>query len=331
MDKIIVLLNGELQQDLVLEKDFIQIGRSPENDIQLRDPHVSREHARLVREEKGYVIQDLESRNGTLLNNERIQRHLLEDGDVLRIGHFRLQYLRPEAETEVFRGTPAAATAATSESTDDHALSSDLPLDFSVGLDDAPGMDKQAGLGDTAGAGELPKEQEGHPGEGVSVAADHDQLLQFDTDDDFKPAVPEDAATPDSPQPSEHVGPTDSGFELELELEPEPEMSSASRPKTEPPAPGTDVLFGEPRVQHLNGDQEGTVEPFSKGMAQIGQPGEDIAVVMRRVNGYFVVRVGGHGVTAVNGEPVEERTQVRHGDLIQVGPLEVRFLCETSG
>lgn len=55
-------------------------------DLVLDDPAASREHARIQWERGQFVLYDLASANGTWVNNRRIQRQPLMDGDVIRIG-----------------------------------------------------------------------------------------------------------------------------------------------------------------------------------------------------------------------------------------------------
>lgn len=65
----------------------IGIGRAPENTIVLDDPKVSRRHAQLAIREGQVVIRDLESLNGTLVNNEYVVGdHPLHNGDTVTIG-----------------------------------------------------------------------------------------------------------------------------------------------------------------------------------------------------------------------------------------------------
>ncbi len=68
------------------------LGRSQEVDFILEDPLVSRRHARVFRDGPSYVIEDLASRNGTVVNGRKIQRHTLEDGDVVGIGSTQLSF-----------------------------------------------------------------------------------------------------------------------------------------------------------------------------------------------------------------------------------------------
>jgi hypothetical protein len=62
------------------------IGRDESCDIVLPDPTVSRRHAKLVYRSGGWVIQDLASRNGTMLNGHRVGRSTVWPGDWLDIG-----------------------------------------------------------------------------------------------------------------------------------------------------------------------------------------------------------------------------------------------------
>ena len=67
------------------------IGRAAEVDIRLDSPRISRHHARLSLGDAGITIEDLGSRNGTFVNEIRIEGPtLLQSGATLRIGGFRL-------------------------------------------------------------------------------------------------------------------------------------------------------------------------------------------------------------------------------------------------
>ena len=65
---------------------LVTIGRTPDNEIAIELPEVSRRHARLAFTEGGYVLQDLNSNNGTYLNGERTVEARLQDGDQIQIG-----------------------------------------------------------------------------------------------------------------------------------------------------------------------------------------------------------------------------------------------------
>ena len=70
------------------------VGRSQENDIVIPDPNVSRKHARLSRADNGYVVEDLGSTNGTLLDGAPIDRERIESGDELTFGQSTARFVR---------------------------------------------------------------------------------------------------------------------------------------------------------------------------------------------------------------------------------------------
>jgi hypothetical protein len=86
-----VLPDGKTQISALVEPEYV-IGRSPTCDIQYADSGVSARHARLTMTEDGYVIEDLDSRNGTYVNDAPADRQLLKDGDEVRIGRVLLEY-----------------------------------------------------------------------------------------------------------------------------------------------------------------------------------------------------------------------------------------------
>jgi len=70
------------------------IGRNPDNGIPLEGILVSRRHAQITIQGNQLILQDLESTNGTWVNNQRVGKYLLQHGDVIQIGpaRFRVKY-----------------------------------------------------------------------------------------------------------------------------------------------------------------------------------------------------------------------------------------------
>ncbi len=86
-------LRRDFGPEIPLDRDLVALGRSPENNIVVADPKVSRRHALIQREDDTYWIDDLESLNGTRVNDDRIaERHALEDGDVIHVGDARFVF-----------------------------------------------------------------------------------------------------------------------------------------------------------------------------------------------------------------------------------------------
>jgi pSer/pThr/pTyr-binding forkhead associated (FHA) protein len=86
-----------------IKGDDVVIGRAVENDIVITSKRVSREHARLRHESWKVILEDLESTNGTFLNDERILSPVeLRDGDHITVGDVTLVFHDPDV---TFRDT----------------------------------------------------------------------------------------------------------------------------------------------------------------------------------------------------------------------------------
>jgi pSer/pThr/pTyr-binding forkhead associated (FHA) protein len=89
----LVVFSVDQTWEVPLEKvDNLSIGRTAENDLVLDHPKVSRQHAQIIRRGSGFMMRDLDSRNGTRLGKKPISEHFLENGDVLHIGNFQLAF-----------------------------------------------------------------------------------------------------------------------------------------------------------------------------------------------------------------------------------------------
>jgi len=68
------------------------LGRSRQCDVVINDPNVSRRHAEVRREGDGWVLVDLDSTNGVLVNGQEVRRAALADGDRLQFGTTGLRF-----------------------------------------------------------------------------------------------------------------------------------------------------------------------------------------------------------------------------------------------
>jgi len=84
----------------LLDTDVVSAGRHPESDIFLDDITVSRRHVEFHRTEGAYRVHDVGSLNGTYVNRDRIDDALLQNGDEVRIGKFRLVFFASAATEE---------------------------------------------------------------------------------------------------------------------------------------------------------------------------------------------------------------------------------------
>jgi pSer/pThr/pTyr-binding forkhead associated (FHA) protein len=88
--KLLVKLHGQGSRSIDLTADTFTIGRKPENDLPIDDHTVSSRHAKIVRVQSVYFLEDLNSTNGTAVNGKAIERAQLHDADVITIGQHRL-------------------------------------------------------------------------------------------------------------------------------------------------------------------------------------------------------------------------------------------------
>jgi pSer/pThr/pTyr-binding forkhead associated (FHA) protein len=81
----------------------LTLGREETADVRLRDRAVSRRHAALRLEGETVVIEDLESRNGTFVNSERVESpRRIRVGDTIQVGGTVLELHSSRGETEPF-------------------------------------------------------------------------------------------------------------------------------------------------------------------------------------------------------------------------------------
>ncbi len=94
MAKIIVSLDDNMIKVVPLNKDRMTLGRRPYNDIVVDNLAVSGEHAALQVIGHEYFIEDLNSTNGTFINEQKIKRQILKNGDTIEIGKYAIKYVQ---------------------------------------------------------------------------------------------------------------------------------------------------------------------------------------------------------------------------------------------
>jgi len=82
---LLIITTPRGTKEFHLDRDVLSIGRSPENDLVIDEPIVSRRHAQLKRVAGGYEIVDMGSKHGLVVGGTRVPKKRLVDGDVLWI------------------------------------------------------------------------------------------------------------------------------------------------------------------------------------------------------------------------------------------------------
>jgi uncharacterized protein YegL len=80
------------QFHVLMQNTTTCLGRAKANDIVLDDVSVSGQHCRIRWEDGHYVLHDLKSTNGSFVNEQRVTRHVLKPGDVLKLGETYVQF-----------------------------------------------------------------------------------------------------------------------------------------------------------------------------------------------------------------------------------------------
>jgi hypothetical protein len=108
---LIIREENQPTQQLAMPKDDITLGRGEECDVVLENRNISRHHIRIYKEADRYFVQDLDSKNGTWVNNQPLKgrRELQNDDEIRLAGTTYIQFIASGATTPML-GDIAAFT-----------------------------------------------------------------------------------------------------------------------------------------------------------------------------------------------------------------------------
>lgn len=86
MARLVLMFNKQVVKEYPLMKESVTVGRNEENTIQINNLAVSGYHARIDAVGNDYILTDLQSTNGTFINDKRIVSHKLSNGDNIIVG-----------------------------------------------------------------------------------------------------------------------------------------------------------------------------------------------------------------------------------------------------
>jgi pSer/pThr/pTyr-binding forkhead associated (FHA) protein len=98
MAKLLLKYEERVLKEVPMGAQVVKIGRVPDNTVLIDNPAVSSHHARIFRDADNFILEDLQSTNGTQVNGQLVSRHTLKNGDVIGIGKHTLQFLRADKE-----------------------------------------------------------------------------------------------------------------------------------------------------------------------------------------------------------------------------------------
>jgi len=98
MAKLILTFNKQVIREYSFDKDGITIGRNEENTIVIDNLAVSGFHARIDKAGSEYILTDLQSTNGTFVNDQKVSSHKLAHGDNVVIGKHVILFVATESD-----------------------------------------------------------------------------------------------------------------------------------------------------------------------------------------------------------------------------------------
>lgn len=133
MPEIVVKLGDRVIQRYYFDKDVLSVGRARDNDIVIENLSVSRNHARIKRQDGKFTLVDMNSSNGTLVNGVRVTKADVAHNDEILIGKHTLLFLDTAQPSMRDTGTkeqgpPAAAAAAAAAAGPPKASQSRVPM-----------------------------------------------------------------------------------------------------------------------------------------------------------------------------------------------------------
>lgn len=316
MTTIIVTHENNEVDEHVFEPEIrtITIGRRSTNDVCVPNLSVSGTHAKIMLSDSGAMVEDLNSTNGTYINGRLISRQLLKDGEDIVMGRIRITYV-----------------AAPADINDDSML--DEPLTLTA----------KAETADPAGHSAI---------DAVAPRVDDEQLVsaeEFDAADSFdgklNGAVNDDSLNDEMPVLSP---PRDVTREAGDAVSPHARQQAAKTAENPTDAEvmaeswqsddasemhelaGGSATTTSAVIEIKNGAKSGQVLPIDKPVTTLGRPGIQIAAIMKKPDGYFLMHIESDGEIAppqLNNSSIgDEPVLLQSGDALNVAGIDVQFM-----
>jgi len=93
MPKLLLKFNAAVIKEVSLEKGSVSVGRKPDNDIVIDNPAISGHHCKVSLEGGTYYVEDLDSTNGTYVNQKRVKKSGLHNNDVVGIAKHSIVFV----------------------------------------------------------------------------------------------------------------------------------------------------------------------------------------------------------------------------------------------
>lgn len=321
----------------------ISIGRRSTNDVCIPDLSVSGNHAKITLQDGHAWLEDLNSTNGTYVNGQVIFRHSVVSGDDIMMGKLRLAILRDAAvdaaeNTDSVIGHPPNSGA-------------QAPRPSSTYADDSYRDAHQPVSSEPA---HISEQYKGEHAEGYAANPGSDLAAHENSSTPGSHIYNTDSATP-------HPGATDSGQPESPGGSPsangvaahdrEPQGTEHKSKESQHPLDGLEHLVVPPDkpvvtpmheldspsnpskgavIEIKNGAKSGQILPIDKPVTTLGRPGIQIAAIMRKPDGYFLMHIESDDSVdrpTLNRDAIGDEPVLLHsGDELNVAGIDVEFM-----
>ncbi len=96
MSKLLLKFNAAVIKEIPIDKTSISVGRKPDNDIVIDNPAISGHHCKIVLKGETHYVEDLESTNGTFVNEKRVMKAGLHHNDVIGLARHAIVFIADE-------------------------------------------------------------------------------------------------------------------------------------------------------------------------------------------------------------------------------------------
>ncbi len=308
MTTIIVTNETDDAEEFNFDADtsVISIGRRSTNDVCIPNLSVSGKHARITLDATGALIEDLNSTNGTYINGRLISRQLLESGDEIIIGKARVHYKSAAvAEPDQTTTTTLTGNGSNSRVTAPAALAPSLSsIDKSI--------DQLSADSEDLDLDEEPMTLSQKAKLALGSGRSSPRNMQDDFDDSDIALADRDAMQEASPaHPLDGIDDDHQRLTHDLDA-------------PAPTAPASAV------IEIKNGAKSGQVLPIDKPVTTLGRPGIQIAAIMRKPDGYFLMHIESDDsvdLPTLNLDEIGDEPVLLHsGDRLNVAGIEVEFM-----
>ncbi|MEE9320562.1 MAG: FHA domain-containing protein [Granulosicoccus sp.] len=330
MTTIIVLNEGNEIDEFEFEpaQSVIEIGRRTNNDVCIPDLSVSGLHARINFDNGDAWIEDLHSTNGSYINGRLISRQRLNNGDEIVLGKVLVRFQQTQSTLDTSNTAPdvIADTAYASETDKDSSVATVSPANV----------------------------ESHHSSENKQPVIDDDRLPEADNDvDDDEPMTLSQRAkvalgrVPASAESSDQIAATISDVNgvtnaripeiHRAGVEPTPRSTEPLHPlegvEHQQPMHDLDSSQAASRgavIEIKNGAKSGQILPIDKPVTTLGRPGIQIAAIMRKPDGYFLMHIESDDSVdrpTLNQDSIgDEPVMLHSGDELNVAGIDVEFM-----